>query len=712
VTVFDPSDSVTTINNALNAAAGSGTNGGRREFYFMPGTYGDASQAPPQIAGVAAGSSPTSAQMLAAANAASIISAPMGNNMIVAGLGESPCDVRINGALFIENGGLSVTQRRLENLTLDPIEANTPAHTMHWVSSQTAVWRRVNFLGNVEIANLEAASQPAYGAMFANSTIGGKILTSNGRNVSFTSIEPYGFGNQSNLVYYVQDSTIGGFQGYGELYDFIGTEGAPADDFGSRGVGIAEGDSNVTPDLSVVRESPFVYWDSSSSSFKVFSPSVQHNRRGSDWTLNSRTGTSLPLSSFYVAKPATDTAATLQAQLDAGKNLLLNPGSYNLSATLTVAEPDHVVFGLGNASISGPAGARTITIADAATNTVMAGLSLGGTTPTSTTPDSQLQIGVNGGTGDARNPTTLSDVDVGSQATTDVVINQNDVLMNQGEINGGGNSSSAAAWATPVGSYGIVVNGDHVTLQGLYVEHFKKTLVVWNGNDGQAQHIMNEPPYTPYYATPNVVPDTWSMNYPSFVGWPTLYISKNVTNFDADSYVSTQIFMNGCDCQTTAEIVTPAKPGIEFHGVYGGVVTYPAQAGTTLVQYDPNEINGEHGQVPKFYQPTLGVTAQFATFSGIGGFISQSGYYTVGGAQHMFGILNPNGTITGVGPGAMVPDVAPGPGSYGPGGTSRLPFADVMGDAVTTRIAEFVAGKEPRCLAPWVRGRGCQAAWR
>ena len=44
VTIFDPSMSVASINAALNATPPAG--GGRREFFFLPGTYGDPSVTP------------------------------------------------------------------------------------------------------------------------------------------------------------------------------------------------------------------------------------------------------------------------------------------------------------------------------------------------------------------------------------------------------------------------------------------------------------------------------------------------------------------------------------------------------------------------------------------------------------------------------------------------------------------------------------------
>jgi hypothetical protein len=151
--------------------------------------------------------------------------------------------------------------------------------------------------------------------------------------------------------------------------------------------------------------------------------------------------------------------------------------------------------------------------------------------------------------------------------------------------------------------------------------------------------------------------------------------------------------MSGCDCVITAGITTPYNRGITFRNVISVGVAFPAPAGTTLVHYDPTELNGESGQIPATYHASPSVIAPNFNFS-------HSGYYTVGGPVNVFGILASDGTITGVGPGSLIPDVAPGPGHEGPGGTSKLPFSDMFGYDITTRIAAFAncaASGRSRC---------------
>ena len=132
VTIFDPSMSVASINAALNATPPAG--GGKREFFFLPGTYGDPSVTP------------------ATATTSNVIQAEVGPGTVVAGLGKSPCDVVINGALSINNGFLAIRDSQMSNLTINPIQANVPAGGMLWYTSQTATLRRVNILGDLYVS--------------------------------------------------------------------------------------------------------------------------------------------------------------------------------------------------------------------------------------------------------------------------------------------------------------------------------------------------------------------------------------------------------------------------------------------------------------------------------------------------------------------------------------------------------------------------------
>jgi len=73
-------------------------------------------------------------------------------------------------------------------------------------------------------------------------------------------------------------------------------------------------------------------------------------------------------------------------------------------------------------------------------------------------------------------------------------------------------------WRENVGTYGVVVNGDDVTAPGLFVEHFQKHNVVWNGERGRVFFFQNELPYDP----PSQ--EAWNGDSPS-VGWAGYKVS-------------------------------------------------------------------------------------------------------------------------------------------------------------------------------------------
>ena len=54
---------------------------------------------------------------------------------------------------------------------------------------------------------------------------------------------------------------------------------------------------------------------------------------------------------------------------------------------------------------------------------------------------------------------------------------------------------SGVGWTVNTADTGVVVNGDDVTATGLFVEHFQKYDVIWNGENGKTIFFQNEMPY-------------------------------------------------------------------------------------------------------------------------------------------------------------------------------------------------------------------------
>ena len=76
-------------------------------------------------------------------------------------------------------------------------------------------------------------------------------------------------------------------------------------------------------------------------------PNLRTNSLGTTWASGPTPGVSIPISQFYLAQPGVDNAATINAALSSGLNLILTPGIYYLTNSILVTQPDTIVLGLG-----------------------------------------------------------------------------------------------------------------------------------------------------------------------------------------------------------------------------------------------------------------------------------------------------------------------------------------------------------------------------
>ncbi|MFE9987420.1 RICIN domain-containing protein [Streptomyces sp. NPDC005381] len=440
VTVFDPSTPAATIQSSLDAAFQQqqtnqfGT--ARKAFLFKPGSY-DAN-------------------------------ANVGFYTQVAGLGLSPDDVTIRGAVHAEADWFqgNATQnfwRSAENLSVTPTSGSD-----RWAVSQAAPYRRMHLRGNLALDDGGWSS----GGYMADTRIDGQVNSGSqqqwlSRNTEWSNWT----GSNWNMV-------------------FVGAKNAPANSFPSPPYTTV----NQTP---VSREKPFLYVDSAGA-WKVFVPGVRTNSTGVSWGSGTPAGTSLPLSDFFVVKPGA-TAAQLNDALAQGKNLLVTPGVYHLDQTLKVTRPDTVVLGLGLATLIPDNGVTAMTVADV-DGVQLAGLLI----DAGTTNSAQLlEMGPSGSSADhAGDPSSLHDVffriggaGVG-KATTSLTINSDDVIGDHLWL-WRADHGSGVGWTSNTADTGLVVNGDDVTMYGLFVEHYQKYQTVWNGNGGRTYFYQNEMPYDP-----------------------------------------------------------------------------------------------------------------------------------------------------------------------------------------------------------------------
>ncbi|WP_328606988.1 RICIN domain-containing protein [Amycolatopsis sp. NBC_00345] len=450
----------------------------------------------------------------------------------VLGLGLSPDAVTINGAVHVEADWFppqNATQnfwRGAENLSVNPTGGAD-----RWAVSQAAPYRRMHLRGDLQLDDGGWAS----GGWISDSKIDGQVRS----------------GSQQQWI--SRDSQFGSWNGSNWNMVFVGVDGAPANTFPSPPY-------TTVGQAPVVREKPFLYIDDAGN-YQVFVPSVRTNTSGTSWANGAAPGSSLPIDQFYIAKPGA-TAADLNAALAAGKNLLITPGVYHLNQTLHVTRPDTVVLGLGIATLVPDNGITAMNVDDV-NGAKIAGLLIDAGTTNSNT---LMQVGAAGSNADhSADPTSLHDVffRIGGpavgKATTSLVVNSNNVIGDHMWIWRADHAAdnSYVGWNTNTADNGLTVNGNNVTMYGLFVEHYQKTQVVWNGNGGRTYFFQNEMPYD--------VPDQAGWMNGSTQGYSAYQVGPNVTSHEAWGLGSYCFFNTNPSVASAHAFEAPNTPGVRFH---------------------------------------------------------------------------------------------------------------------------------------------------
>jgi hypothetical protein len=479
----------------------------------------------------------------------------LGFNTQVAGLGLSPDDVNINGHVRVEadwlqqgddpNNKQNATQnfwRSAENLAVTP-----PAGQIErWAVAQAAPYRRMHLKGAPEIQLWSGGDGWASGGLFADTKIDNTVVS----------------GSQQQWL--SRNSEFGGWNGSVWNMVFVGTTGAPPQHFPNPSHTVV----GTTPQI---REKPFLYVDNAGS-YNVFVPALRQNSSGTSWSHGPAAGTSISLSQFLVAKPTTP-VETINAALDQGKHLLFTPGVYHLTDTIKVTKPNTVVLGLGLATLTPDTGKSAISVAD------VDGVKLGGLLidagPVNTPV--LVEIGPAGSNADhAANPTSLHDVFVriggGShlgQATVSLQVNSNNVIGDHLWL-WRADHGDQVGWNVNTAADGLIVNGNNVTMYGLFVEHYQQYETLWNGNGGKTYFYQNEFPYD--------VPDqaSWTSGGGTR-GWAAYKVANNVTSHEAWGVGSYSFFNTNPAIVVDHSFEIPDTAGVRFHDLVsvslGGVGT-------------------------------------------------------------------------------------------------------------------------------------------
>ncbi|MFJ6061514.1 coagulation factor 5/8 type domain-containing protein [Streptomyces tendae] len=459
------------------------------------------------------------------------LNAQLGFYTSIAGLGLSPDDTTINGDVTVDAGWFdgNATQnfwRSAENLALVPVSG-----TNRWAVSQAAPFRRMHVRGGLNLA--PDGYGWASGGYIADSRIDG-------------TVGPY-----SQQQWYTRDSSVGGWLNAVWNMVFSGVEGAPAQSFPEPPYTTLE----TTP---VSREKPFLYLDG--DEYRVFLPEKRTDARGVSWGNGTPRGTSLPLTQFYVAKPA-DSAATLNQALEEGLHLLLTPGIYHLDRTVEVNRAGTVVLGLGSATLIPDNGVTALKVADV-DGVRLAGFLVDAGPVNSAT---LVEVGPEGASADhSANPTTVQDVFVRiggagpGKATTSLVVNSRHTIVDHTWV-WRADHGDGVGWETNRADYGVVVNGDDVLITGLFVEHFNKYDVQWNGERGRTVFFQNEKAYD--------APDQAAIQNGSIKGYAAYKVGDDVSEHEGWGLGSYCYYNVNPSIVQHHGFAAPNRSGVRFHGL-------------------------------------------------------------------------------------------------------------------------------------------------
>jgi hypothetical protein len=499
VLIFDPAMPMATIQSQIDAnkQATSQFGTARYAYFFKPGQY--------------------------------TLDVKVGYYTQVLGLGQSPDDVVINGAVRskadLSNGNATLNfWRSAENLSVIPTQ---DGRINIWAVSQGASLRRVHVKGPLGLSDGGYSS----GGFVADSLIDGQVSSG------------------SQQQFFTRNTDFGSWTGGVWNMVFVGDGKPPAGAWpGSPYTVVAK-----TP---VIREKPFLFIDNLGNYF-VMVPGLESETKGISWAAGAPAGTPLSTDLFYVAHAGTDTAPTLNAALQQGKHLLFTPGIYHLSTSLEVTRTDTIVLGLGLTTLVPDSGIPSMIISDV-DGVKVAGLIFDAGTAESST---LLQVGDPGVSGDhAKDPTFLYDIScrvgggTAGVAASCLTINSSNVIADNLWM-WRADHGTGAGWTNNRSKNGLIVNGNAVTVYGLFVEHFQEYQTLWNGNGGRVYFYQSEFPYDP--------PSQSAWTHDAVNGYASYKVAATVTTHEAWGLGMYCFFRSAVATENAIE--SPTAAGVMMH---------------------------------------------------------------------------------------------------------------------------------------------------
>lgn len=455
----------------------------------------------------------------------------VGFYMQVLGLGRSPDNVAITGAVrsmaqWMRGNATCNFWRSVENLSVTPTQDR---NINVWAVSQATALRRVHVKGDMNLWDDGWSS----GGFIADCRIDGQINSGSQQQWLSRNAE-WGkwIGGSWNMV-------------------FVGTTNPPPGEW-------PKAPYTVIDKTPLIREKPYLFIDDAGQ-YHVMVPNLQaEGTKGTTWASGASSGEPLPLDRFYLAHPGKDNAASINAALGAGKHLLFTPGIYHLESSIRVTRRGTVILGLGYPTLVPDRGTPAIEVAD------VDGVKLGGILFEAGTANSStlLQVGEPGNsTSHAKDPIFLYDIfcraggaAVG-QASCFLTIHSNDVVGDNFWL-WRADHGKGAAWNANKNANGLIVNGNDVTIYGLFVEHCQEYQTIWNGNGGRVYFYQSELPYDP--------PSAAAWSHGNVAGYASYKVGDKVTTHEAWGLGVYCVFYAAPVVAENA-IETPAAPGVKMH---------------------------------------------------------------------------------------------------------------------------------------------------
>jgi len=484
--------------------------------------------------------------------------------MQVAGLGKLPTDTKIDKVYvttdWLRNKNATCNfWRSIENVSL----LNRDGKMLIYGISQAAPIRRLMINGDI---NLDMGGWSS-GGFLANSVITGTAGSPTQQQFFIRNNETNFKGVNWNLV-----------------------------SMGNKGEIEKKNNRTIIDNTPVIYEKPFLFFEN--GDYFVFVPERVENAAGTTWN-NGKTenGKIIPLSDFYVAREDRDNAKTINAALAKGKHILFTPGIYEVTEAIKVTKANTIILGLGMATVHPVSGNDGMHVADVE-GIRISGLIFDAGSGSNMNTDTGgsnilLQVGARGSKKDlSKNPIVLSDLffRVGGvntplpcKADISLEINANSTIGDHFWI-WRADHGEQVGWNLNKADYGLIVNGNDVSVYGLFVEHYQKYDTYWKGENGRMYFYQNEKAYD--------VPtqEDWMGPNGNHNGWAAYRVADSVKKHEAWGVGVYSVFIKtkGFVLLENA-ILTPQKGDITIH--YPFTVNLSTNGG---IEHIINGLGGPH----------------------------------------------------------------------------------------------------------------------